>query len=116
MFEIIAISWAATAISMAIMKPIIAAAKARERMREEQRISISAVIDSVREVQEAENKAYEHTARALCGGEKAPENLVKPVSFALRGTMAHFRPTLVDLLPEGSESIESDDADSSSTR
>jgi hypothetical protein len=100
MFEIIAISWAASAISMAILKPIIAAAKTRERIKKDGHFSASAVIDSVREVQRAEKTAYEKTARALCGGDNAPDELVKPVSWALRGTMAHFTPSPLDLLPK----------------
>lgn len=102
MIEVVLISWGALGLTLPIAKLIGVIARAQERKKQGKKTTVSDVIDDVRHMQVAESQAYEQTAKALFGGENAPEIAVKAAKLAMKGLTSYATPNVTDLLAGGS--------------
>ena len=102
MIEAILISWAALGLSLPIAKLLGVLDRAHTRKTLGKKTTVRAVVRDVRDMQAAENAAYEQTARALCGGDHAPDIAVKAAKLAMKGLTSYATPSVTDLLDHGS--------------
>lgn len=98
MIEAILISWAALGLSLPIAKLIGIIDRAHTRKQQGKKTNVKDVVNDVRHMQAAESQAYEQVAKALCGGEHAPDFAVKTTKLAMKGLTSYATPNVPDLL------------------
>lgn len=101
MIEVILISWAALGLSLPIAKLFGVIDRAHTRKKQGKKTTIRDVASDVKAMQAAENAAYEQTARALCGGDRAPKVAVKAAKLAMKAMTNYATPSPTDLLDHG---------------
>lgn len=98
MLEVILISWAALGLSLPIVKALGIAGRTHVRKRQRKKTTIRDFIGDVRHMQAAERKAFQQVAKGLCGGDTAPDALVKAATVAMKGLTSYATPNLIDLV------------------
>ena len=97
MIPFILIPWAALGLSLPIVKLLGVLSRAHTRKKQGKKTTLRDVVGDVRDMQAAENAAYEQTAKGLCGGDHAPDVAVKAAKLAMKGLTSYATPGLTDL-------------------
>lgn len=105
MLPFILIPWAALGLSIPVAKALGIASRAISRKRKGKKSSLRDIVGDVRFVQAAENAAYKETAKCLCGGDDAPEMLVKGISLTMKCATHFATPSASDIIEGVSSEI-----------
>lgn len=84
MLPVILIPWAALGLSLPVVKTLVVVSRSIFRKKQGKKSSLKDIVDDVRFAQAAENAAYKEAAKCLCGGERAPDIIVKGASLAMK--------------------------------
>jgi len=100
MLPFILLPWAALGLSLPFAKMLGVVDRTMARKRQGRKTGLGDLVGDVKHMQAAESAAYAQTARCLCGGDKAPDLLVKGLSLAMKGVTSYATPSPIDLCDE----------------
>ena len=98
MIPLILIPWAALGLSLPVAKALGVADRIIRRKHEGRKSTLRDIRGDLRHMQAAESAAYQQAAKALCGGDRAPDVVVKAAAVAMKALTSYASPGVGDLL------------------